>query len=57
MGLSLCKWIIEVHNKPDEGTRVIVKLPTSLRTEKKIEIGKSAITPYNEHETNGVLSM
>ncbi|WP_028403133.1 sensor histidine kinase [Ectobacillus panaciterrae] len=36
LGLSLCKWIvevhkgtIEVHSKPDEGTRVIVKLLAS----------------------------
>jgi signal transduction histidine kinase len=33
LGLSLCKWIVEAHkgmievrSKPDEGTRVIVKL-------------------------------
>lgn len=36
LGLSLCKWIVEVHNgtievcsKPNEGTRVIVKLLAS----------------------------
>ncbi|MFC6604999.1 sensor histidine kinase [Ectobacillus funiculus] len=36
LGLSLCKWIVEVHNgtikicsKPDKGTRVIVKLLAS----------------------------
>ena len=52
MGVSLCKWIVEVHNEPDEETRVIVKLPTSLRTEKKKEIGKHLIMNMKQAESS-----